>query len=230
MEPFLQEPDYTYDSDYLLTFYTGEALVALLEYFEKIKDEKLLEIIKKSQEYYIKKYVIELDSNYYPAYVPWHSISLNKLYKITKDIKYAKATFTLNDKLLDLLDRTEHVGRFFNLATPQYGAPHASSDGVYTEGLVYAYELAFLVKDKERIAKYKEALELAFNHILSLQFTSENSKGFPEPERAIGAFRIYRTSPSAPFTERPGANVRIDTVQHILDAFRKYELVQKLVS
>jgi len=33
--PWLKEPDYEYDKDYLLTFYSGEAILSLVEYYEK---------------------------------------------------------------------------------------------------------------------------------------------------------------------------------------------------
>ena len=222
MNPFLIEPKYEYKWDYILTFYTGEALVALLEYYEKEKDPGLLKLIKKSQDFYIDRYVTKMDKNYYPAYVPWHSISLNMLYKITKDKKYSDAIFAMNDKLLEIQDRMHHVGRFYNPATPQYGTPHASSDGVYTEGLTYAYEIAKMLNDQTRMAIYKEALEIGFKHLISLQYNKNNSEHLPAPEKTLGAFRIRRTAPDASFTERTGSNVRIDSVQHTMDAFRKY--------
>ena len=222
MNPFLVEPDYQYNWDYILTFYTGEALVSLIEYYETEKDPELLRIIKKSQDYYIKRYINEMEKNYYPAYVPWHTISLNKLYKITKDKKYAEAVFALNDKLLEIQDRMHHVGRFFNPSTPQYGNPHASSDGVYTEGLTYAYEIAKLLNDKTRMAIYEEAVKIGFSHLISLQYLDMNSKHLPNPSKAVGAFRIRRSAPDAPFEERTGSNIRIDSVQHTMDAYRKY--------
>ena len=222
MRPFLVEPAYRYNPEYLLTFYSGEALVALIEYYQREPDPVLFEKIKRSQDYYVKRYVGEIEKNYYPAYVPWHSISLNLMYKITKDKRYAEAAFALNDKLLEIQDTTDHIGRFYNPKTPQYGTPHASSDGVYTEGLVYAYELASLLKDDKRINRYRAALKIAFEHIASLQYTLSNSSHLPKANRAIGAFRIYRTKADAAFSERAGSNIRIDTVQHILDAYRKY--------
>lgn len=224
--PFLVEPSYKYDRDYLNTFYTGEALVALIEYYQKEKDEAAFLAAKLAQNFYIKKYVRDLDKNYYPAYVPWHTISLNLLYKITKNKEYADAIFVLNDKLLEMLDRSDHVGRFFNPATPQYGNPHASSDGVYTEGLSYALEIARIVGDKKRMASYQSALDIAFRHLVSLQYTEANSSHLPTPKRSIGAFRIRRTKKESPFSERPGSNIRIDSVQHTMDAFRKYAVVR----
>ena len=216
---------YRYDQDYLLTFYSGEALVALLELYRKVPTNELLRTISESQRYYVKKYVALLDRHYYPAYVPWHSISLYHLFRITKNIHLANSIFVLNGKLLQLQDRHDYVGRFFDPTTPQYGTPHASSDGVYCEGLVFALETAILVDDDERAKIYLAAIDSGFSSLRTLQYTEANSQFLPCPKRAIGAFRIRRSSTKAPFSERGGSNIRIDCVQHVIDALRKYREV-----
>ncbi len=209
--PFLIKPDYDYDPDYLLTFYSGEALVALVEYYEKTKDEKYLNAAIRSQEYYIDRYVINLADNYYPAYVPWHTISLNKLWKITGNDIFSESIFILNNKLLETLDRTNYIGRFYNPSTPQYGSPHISSDGVYTEGLAYALEIAQLKGNQYLQEIYLQALTLAVQNIKSLQYNKENTARFKRPDRVIGSFRKHVD----------GTSTRIDNVQHIMDAYRK---------
>jgi hypothetical protein len=148
-------------------------------------------------------------------------MALNLLYKITGNQSYAHSIFTLSDKLLEIQDRTNHVGRFFNPETPQYGSPHASSDGVYCEGLAYALETAILAEEEFRIFEYREAVELGLRHLASLQYTPANSESLKNPERAIGGIRIRRTGLNAPFSESQGSNIRIDSVQHALDAIRK---------
>ena len=74
----------------------------------------------------------------------------------------------LNDELLKIQDTTnnETLGRFYNSSTPDYGSPHSSSDGVYTEGLVYAYEVAKLLGDIEHMNIYKNAIELGYSNII----------------------------------------------------------------
>lgn len=211
LSPWFKEPDYEYNADYLLTFYSGEALVALVEYYQKSGKRKYLEAAIKCQEFYLDKYVTHLDENYYPAYVPWHTLSLNKLWKLTKLQKYAEAIMILNDEVLELQDTGFIVGRFYNPETPQYGAPHASSDGVYTEGLIYAYEIALLTGDEEHQKKYHEALKLAVQNLVSLQYTEETAARYSNPERAVGALRYG--------AGRTG--IRIDSVQHTMDAYRK---------
>ena len=203
-----REPDYEYDEDYLLTFYSGEALLALTEYHQAIGYDGLLESIEKSASYYVDLYASDLEENYYPAYVPWHTMAYRYLFPMTGDNRYADAIFILNDKLLELQDTSDQVGRFYNPDTPEYGNPHASSDAVYTEGLAYAYEVAVMVDDKEHADRYQEAIELSLQNLMSLQYREE-IKSEMEPEDYLGAIRIREDS----------SWIRVDTAQHAIDAF-----------
>jgi hypothetical protein len=216
-KPWFVEPDYEYDADYLLTFYSGEALTALFEYYQKTKDKKYLEIAQKSQDFYVDRYVVNIEKNYYPAYVPWHTISLFKLYEITKNTSYTDAIFLLNDKLLEIQDTKKFVGRFYDPEHPEYGTPHSASDGVFTEGLAYAFDLAKKLGDKNRVKKYKNALSLAVDNLISLQYTSKNPK-YADHWRYLGAVRYRVGDP----------RIRIDTTQHTLDAYRKLLSINSL--
>lgn len=100
-------PTYKYDEDYLLTFYSGEGILALLEYYLKTKNVKRRDIALLSQDYYLQAYVDHIEENYYPAYVPRHTISLYHAYQITQEKKYADAIFLLNDKLIDEMLHTD---------------------------------------------------------------------------------------------------------------------------
>ncbi len=199
------------DDDYLLTFYSGEALLGLMEYWGKTGDRHILNAARKSQGYYIGRYVTGMDAHYYPAYVPWHTMSLEKLWEATGDRTYADAVFALNDKLLELMGHAPYPGRFFNPATPEYGTPHSSSDGVYTEGLAHAWAVALDVGDAARAARYREALGSAVQNLRLLQFSPLEVQNFPAPERVRGAIRASATS----------LQVRIDSTQHAMDAFRQ---------
>ena len=205
-EPWYIAPDYEYDKDYLLTFYSGEAILSLVEMYIKTNDSIYLAAAVKSQDFYIDRYVVHLEDNYYPAYVPWHTQSLNKLYKITGEKKYADAIMVLNDKLLEIQDTNDcsTLGRFYDPMHPEYGTPHSSSDGVYTEGLAYAYEVARLINDTEHQNKYKIGIILGVHNLISLQYDSSDDKIDGAISYNIDDYRI-----------------RIDTTQHTIDAFRK---------
>ncbi len=207
------EPNYSYDEDYLLTFYSGEAILSLIEYASKTGDKKYLDSAILSQNFYLEKYVNNLEKNYYPAYVPWHTMSLNKLYYITKNKKYVDAIFVLNDKLLEIQDIGKDKRfrwRFYNPLFSQYGSPHSSSDGIYTEWLAYAWEIAREVGDETHIKKYEQALKLAVDNLVNLQYTEKDSnlKFYPILQWAV-RIKIWDRS------------IRIDTTQHAIDAFRK---------
>lgn len=216
LEPWYIEPNYKYDKDRLLTFYSGEAILSLVEYYTKTGNTLYLDAAIKSQDYYIEKYVTYLKQNYYPAYVPWHTQSLNKLFKLTGERKYAAAIFVLNDELIKIQNTdgepwTEYSGRFYHPDHPEYGTPHSSSDAIYTEGLSYAYEIARMVGDKEHQKKYRRAILLGARNLINLQFKDSNVYTFQHPERVKGAIR-YRVHDN---------RIRIDTTQHTIDAFMK---------
>lgn len=214
-EPWFKEPNYEYDTDRLMYFYSGEAILALVEFFQKTNEKQYLAAAQKAQDYYIEEYVEKMDENYYPAYVPWHTQSMNLLYKITRDRKYADAIFKLNDELLKIQDREEFIGRFYDKNIPEYGTPHSASDGVYTEGLAYAYEIAKLVGDDERAANYKEAVELGMQNIISLQYCNGAYIKSYDEEKVCGAIKIRENNDQ----------FRVDNIQHAIDAMTKIEEV-----
>lgn len=195
-------PSYEYDEEYLLNFYSGEAILGLLDYYSVSRDSLALAAAIHAQEFYYEKYINRLSANFYPAYVPWHSISLKKLFDITGDKKYLKGILLLNDELLKIFDSKDYPGRFYNPVYPQYGKPHASSDGVYTEGLAYAYLAAKQLKDKKRMKRYKSSLKLAVQNLISLQYRSELAS-------LNGGLRVNIES----------SIIRVDNVQHAVDAF-----------
>ncbi len=212
-----REPDYPFNEERLLTFYSGEALLALAEYAAHTGDEVVLAAAEKSQAFYLNRYVEQIDQHYYPAYVPWHVQSLNALYALTGKPEYLQAAMTMTDRLLELQDTGDgepyYRGRFFNHETPQYGSPHASSDAVYTEGLAHAVEMAYALGDTARVERYSDALMLALMNLDNLQYRDARmyfSRCVPCVE---GGFRIHTTD----------NKVRVDSTQHALDAFLKID-------
>jgi AMMECR1 domain-containing protein len=208
------EPDYSYDEEDLLTYYSGEAILSLVEMYEKTGDNKYLDSAVKSQDYYIGEYVDLIDENYFPAYVPWHTISLYKLYRITGSDRYRDAVFTLNDRLIQMQNQDgkpyiDFLGRFYDPDHPEYGVPFSGSTAVYVEGLTYAYELAEMAGDAERMYEYKKSILLGVHDLINLQFDGADMYYLSHPERVEGAIR-YRVDDN---------RIRIDTTQHTIDAF-----------
>lgn len=199
-----------FEGERLLTFYSGEAILALLEYAFRSGSDDALDAAIRAQRYYVERYVKEISLYYYPAYVPWHTMSLYGLFKLTGYRGYADAALVLNDKLLELQDTIQYVGRFFNPDFPEYGAPHSASDGVYTEGMTYAYELAVLVGDVERVVRFGRAMALALENLYGLQVADVEST-MKDSSVVVGAFR----------TRVDSWILRIDNTQHVIDAYRR---------
>ncbi len=157
-----------------------------------------------------------MQDNYYPAYVPWHSMSLYRLYRVTGDRRYVDAVFRLNDELLKIQQTEKPVyldtwGRFFNPAHPEFGFPHASSAGVYLEGLTYAYELAREVNDTEHMRRYGRSIRLGALDTVTLQFREGNTYYLSHPERVVGAVRAGVVQ----------NYIQVDSTQHNSDAFTR---------
>lgn len=209
--PFFIFPDFPFDGAYIMAFYSGEATLALLEYYEKTGEKQYLDAAKSAQACYLSLYVPPVLPNYYPACVPWQTLALSKLYSITKDERYSTAAFTLNEKLLEIQETKGNPGRFTNLDMERYGGTHSSSDGVYTESLAYALELAVKKKDAAREKVFRRALFLAVRNLKSLQYTKEPLRLMHGARSVVGALMVR---------DNDGV-IRIDCVQHTLDAFRK---------
>ncbi len=210
------EPDYSYDEEKLLNYYSGETILSLVELYEKTNDEQYLNAAILSQDYYITEYVDNLEENYFPAYVPWHTISLYKLYRITGNERYIDAIFKLNDEIIKMQNQDgkpyiDYLGRFYDPEHLEYGVPFSGSTAVDVEGLVYAYEIAEQENDFERMYEYKKAIFLGAHNLMNLQFKESNMYYLSRPERAIGAIR-YTVGDH---------RIRIDTTQHTIDAFTK---------
>lgn len=210
-EPFFVLPRDSFDRDYCMAFYSGEATLALLVYYEKTHDEKALAAAKKAQEHYLDSYVTHLEDNYYPAYVPWQTFALSHLYGLTGDARFRDAVFTLNDKLLEIQDTDRYKGRFFNPDFSRYGGTHSSSDGVFTESLAYALAMAREAGDKEREERYRKAIKLAMKNLETLQYQLEPVRLRNGRIPVTGAIRVREDD----------GRVRIDSTQHAMDAMRK---------
>ncbi len=187
-------------------FYPGEAMLALMVYYEKTNNSKYLNAVKKSFDYY--KDFFRRKSN--PAFVPWHTMADYRLYKATSNITYADFIFEMNDFLINIQhlecgpDR-RFLGRFYDPEHREYGPPHASSTAVYVEGLTYAYRLAREQGDKKHEEKYREAIILGVRSLMQLQSKEGDF-------RVKGGIRKTVNN----------SEIRIDNVQHTMMAFMEF--------
>ena len=87
------------------------------------------------------------------------------------------------------------------------GVPHASSTGVYIEGLIDAWQFARDVGDEARKEKYRVALIRALRSMMQLQFVDDVDMYYVEdPTLIAGGIRttVYKS------------DIRCDNVQHPL--------------
>lgn len=191
-------------------FYPGEALLTWSFLLEEKLDKKLLKQFMKSFAFYREWHLDPKNRN--PAFIPWHTQAYYKVWKLTGDDKLKDFIFLMNDWLIEQMmcwegQRYDDAkGRYYN-SKVNYGSPHASSTGVYTEGMIDAWCLARDVGDEARQERYRRAIVRGTRSIMQLTYLSEDETyGCPQPEMILGGVRT---------TVYNGA-IRCDNVQHYL--------------
>ncbi len=188
-------------------FYPGEALLLWAATLEQEADADLLERFMRSFDYYRAWHRDERN----PAFVPWHSMAYESVWGLTADDELRDFVFEMNDWLVETMQQWEDApsddvaGRFYSAEHPEYGPPHASSDGVYLEGLIAAYRLARAVEDAERAETYRTAIVRGLRHLIQLQFADDVDMYYiSQRDRAAGGLRttVYDN------------RIRVDNVQH----------------
>ncbi len=152
-----------------------------------------------------------------PAFIPWHTQAYFMRWEDTGSEELRDWIFEMNDWLLSMqqmppVEFPDVAGRFYDPKRPKYGNPHASSTGVYLEGLIDAFELARRIGDHERQERYRRALVWGLRSVMQLTFLDREEAFYAlAPERCVGGTRtsVYRNE------------VRCDNVQHSLMAILK---------
>ena len=148
-----------------------------------------------------------------PAFIPWHTMAYCSIWKQTKAAELRDFVFEMNDFLVGYQETQpmfpDQLGRFWDTNRRHFGVPHASSTGVYLEGLIEAYLLAKAVKDIVRMKRYGKALFLGLRSILQLQMTDEVDMFYiSKRDRVLGSIR----------TSVHHNEIRVDNIQHPLNA------------
>lgn len=194
-------------------FYSGEALLYLATRFQVTRSDKELNRFMSGFQYYRNWHF----ANRNPAFVPWHTQACFLVWQITKAPELKDFIFKMNDWLLgiqqwDTADYADMQGRFYDPKRSFFGPPHASSTGVYLEGLIDAYQLAKECQDSQRSENYRIAILRGIRSIMQLQFKNEVDCYYVRnTAQVLGGVRttVYDNT------------IRIDNVQHALMAFLK---------
>ena len=191
-------------------FYPGEALLYWARLYRETRDPVLLERILLSFAYYRDWHL----ANRNPAFVPWHTMAYELVWRETGDDELRDWIFEMNDWLLarqqpDIEAYPDTAGRFYDPDNPGFGPPHASSTGVYLEGLIRAFALARETGDSARAEAYRQAIVRGLRSLMQLEFADEMDMFYINPrDRVRGALRttVYDNE------------IRVDNVQHGLMA------------
>lgn len=193
-------------------YFPGETLLAWAISLQKDPNEELHEKILKSYRYY-RGWHLEHRN---PAFVPWHTQAYKKVLELEDDPELLAWVFEMNDWLLDMqknsmVEYPDTLGRFYDPTHP-YGPPHASSTGVYLEGLIDAFELARKAGDESRADAYRRSIVLGIRSAMQLEFVDDIDMFYvAEREFVRGGLRttVYNNQ------------IRVDNVQHVLMAVQK---------
>ncbi len=201
------------DRNDVQNFYPGEALLAWAERWLETKDHGLHTRFMKSFAYYRDWHRAQKN----PAFTPWHTQAYYLVWEQTRDTELRDFVFEMNDWLLamqqwDNLEYPDMQGRFHDPQHPEYGPPHASSTGVYMEGLIDAFQMARALGEHERMYKYRRAMLRGLRSSLQLCFTDDLHMFYVRKRKRLrGGLRttIYDNV------------VRVDNVQHVQLAVMK---------
>lgn len=202
-------------------FYPGEALLYWATLYEKQPDPALLDRFMASFRHYRQWHRDRRN----PAFIGWHSQAYYKVWRQTGDKDLRDFVFEMNDWLIGLQQwaiPTEYrdlMGRFYAPGAG-YGPPHASSTGIYLEGLVDAFRMAREAGDAKRADAYRIAILRGLREVLQLQFADDTDMFYVPP-----GFRKFVEGGIR--TTGYDNVIRVDNVQHnlmamlnILQAFR----------
>ena len=189
-------------------FYPGEALLLWSSLLAEHQDPVLLDRFMRSFAYYRDWHRAQRN----PAFVPWHTQAYVAVWELTGDPELRDFVLEMNDWLVPMQQWDDAPyddvrGRFYDPDHPEYGPPHASSDGVYLEGLAAAHRLAATVGDAERTERYRLAIARALRNAMQLQFADD-----------VDMFYVSKRDPVAGGmrTTVYDNEIRVDNVQHNL--------------
>ena len=199
-------------------FYPGEALLFWAALYERTRDPALVERCRRTFRWYRAWHRRARN----PAFIPWHSQALVRLHAATGDPDMLAFVFEMNDWLCDFQQwetapHPDLAGRFYDPARAALGPPHASSTGVYLEGLADALRFAEAAGDQGRAARYREVIWRGLRSLRQLQFKDDDELFYIRRRRPVlGGVR----------TEAYDNTIRVDNVQHGLMALLKLERME----
>jgi hypothetical protein len=202
------------DRNDVQNFYPGEAQLCWAFLWRESKDPELLEKFMKSFRYYREWHFVEKNRN--PAFIPWHAQAYYNVWLETGDDELKDFVFEMSDWLLgvqqwDDVQYDDCQGRFHDPHRP-FGPPHASSTGVYMEGLIDAFCMAREVGDAQRQESYRRSIVRGLRSLNQLLFRDDVNMFYVQKRDVVQG--------GVPVTVYDNI-IRIDNIQHNLMAILK---------
>lgn len=205
------------DTPEAINYYPGEALYGLMKSHNLRPADWKLGAVVKSYSFYERHFKNDPSA----AFVPWQTCAFAEAFLITKDDRFAKFVFEMNDWLLQLQyvdPKTVEAAWLGGFGSHRYGqtlwtAPGATT-GSYLESLVDAVRVAQAANDLQRATRYQSAVDRAIRFLMTTQFAAASSSHF-EPwfaRKMDGAF----------YASVEDGTVRIDFSQHAVSGMMQY--------
>lgn len=209
-------------------FYPGEALLFWATIYAEEKDPEILRKFKLSQAFF-KNWHLD-PNNRNPAFVPWHLQANYAMWAALGEDEaefkreLVEYSFEMADWLVGVqqwppnegITYADEHGRFYK---HKFGIPHASSTGVYIEGLIDAWQFARDTGDDARKETYRVSLLRGIRSMMQLQFVDDVDMFYvADPKLVRGGVR----------TSEYDSEIRCDNVQHplmgIIKVVRMFEV------
>ncbi len=208
-------------TDNTQNFYPGEAMVLWAAVYAETRDLELLRRYAASFRYYQEFH----RANRRPSLVPWQSQAHAQVWQVLRATPVPEVltaedlaawVFDMNDWLVEVMAvwdvdvaYPDERGRFYSRKQPELGGPHASSTGVYMEGLIDAHRMAKALGDHQHVELYRRTLARALRSVMQLQFVDEIDMYYVvDRAKTRGGLR----------TTEFRNEIRVDNVQHVLMA------------
>ncbi len=204
----LQEPSGKWRTDFVKPlrdidqlFFPGETMLVLMEYYKKVKDERIKKAVEKAFPYYLNFWKEKKEG----PFVPWQIRAYAQLYDVDPQQKYADFVYSLADWMLN---KYHPLG--MDTGYGRAGALNRmyASTGVYMEGLATAYRIAKKAGDKKRADRYAKAVHGGSGYALGLQFKPQDTFRYPKPDKIRGGLVMK------PFN----SEMRLDSTYHSVSA------------
>ena len=190
-------------SDFVSSYYPGEAILALLRVLELDGDPQWLDTAERAARYLIETRDAGLEESKLP-HDHWLLYALNELYRERANPIYLEHAMRLARTIV----RSQNRGsRYPDWQGSFYRPPRSTPTATRAEGLLAAYALARDFDPPEASA-ILEAVRLCLAFQLQTQFRPESAMYLPDPQRSLGGFHASLTNDE----------IRIDFVQHNISA------------